>query len=156
MNKLTRASQDHDSVANFFLDLPWHLNRPSRTSRHLLGGQKGVIRSFPHINRLAQASQDFHSSENCFLCLPWHLNSPTRASQHQVKRFSHVFPAHKRSCTNLTGLPRWWKLLSRSSLALKQASTCFTAHPRWLKRLCQVISSHKKACTSLIGPPQRW
>ena len=62
-----------------------------------------------------------------------------------------ALPAHKQACTSLIEPPQWSKMLSRSSLALKQAYTCFTASPRRLKPLYKdfshtnmlALSSHK-------------
>ena len=73
-----------------------------------------------------------------------------------LKRRYQAFPAHKQACTNLTGPPQRWKLLSQSSLVLKQDCTCFKAPPRMLKRLYQAFPAHKQACTNLTGPPQWW
>ena len=107
--------------------------------------------SFPDINRLARASQDLHDGENSFLDRPWEqAYTCLKASPRRLKRCYQVFPAHKQACTTLIRPPQWGKLLSRSSLALNQASMCFTASPPGLKRWYQA-----QACTNLIGLPQR-
>ena len=107
--------------------------------------------SFPYINRLARASQDLHDGENSFLDRPWEqAYTCLKASPRRLKRCYQVFPAHEQACTTHIRPPQWGKLLSRSSLALNQASMCFTAPPPGLKRWYQA-----QACTNLIGLPKR-
>ena len=78
---------------------------------------------------------------------------------------------------SFTGHPLWWKLLSRSFLAVEQGCTCFTAPLHRLKRLYGSFPDIKRfaqasqcfqsgfiglscllnrLCTSFTGPPQWW
>ena len=115
--------------------------------------------SFSHMNRLALDLQNLYSGENSFLDLPWHLNKPVRASQHPLVDSNGVirsFTHHKQACTNLKGSPERRKLLSRFSVALKQACKFSTAPPRSLKQRYELFLTYGQACTSLTGHLQWW
>ena len=134
MNRLAQDLQNLYSGENSFLDLPWHLNKPARASQHPVVDSNGVIRSFTHINRFAPTSKGHRNVENCFLDFLRHLNrpasSPCTAPPRSLKRRYELFLTYGQACTSLTGHLQWWKKLSRSSAARKQACTCFTAPPR--------------------------
>ena len=126
-------------------------NRSAHDSKHLLGGQNGVVGCLPHIHRLARASQNFHNGENSFLDLFRHLNRTVRASQHYFGSLIGVercLPPIKRLTPTLLEFYSSVNCFLGHFWYSRQACTYFIALPRRLKWRCRVFFPHKLPCTS--------